>query len=119
MAKQRGNTGREISGTKARIRREPDASTRVSLRVLADYLGLSPATVSAVINNSPVARTIPKVTKDRVAEAVHKFNYRANFLARSLRQQRSFMIGVLVPQVSEGYESQVLPMERLFRPAVR
>ena len=34
--------------------------------MLADYLGLSPATVSLVLNRSPVANSIPQETKDRV-----------------------------------------------------
>src|SRR5262249_42196473 len=37
-----------------------------------------------------------------------KFNYRPNFLARSLRTQRSFTIGVIVPEVSDGYSAMVM-----------
>ena len=76
--------------------------------MLADYLGLSPATVSLVLNGSPVADSIPQDTKDRVFAAAKHFDYRPNFMARSLRTQRSFMIGVLVPEVSEGYASAVM-----------
>lgn len=76
--------------------------------MLADYLGLSPATVSLVLNGSPVADSIPQETKDRVFAAAKHFDYRPNFMARSLRTQRSFMIGVLVPEVSEGYASAVM-----------
>jgi LacI family transcriptional regulator len=80
----------------------------VSQRMLADYLGLSSATISLVLNGSPVADSIPQKTKDRVFAAARHFNYRPNFVARSLRTQRSFMIGVLVPEVSEGYASAVM-----------
>lgn len=80
----------------------------MSLKKLADYLGLSPATVSLVINQSPVASSIPQDTKDRIFAAARKFNYRPNFFARSLRTQRSFTIGVMVPEVSEGYASMVM-----------
>jgi len=76
--------------------------------MLADYLGLSPATVSLVLNASPVAESIPQETKDRVFAAARHFDYRPNFVARSLRTQRSFMVGVLVPEVSEGYASAVM-----------
>ena len=76
--------------------------------MLADHLGLSPATVSLVLNGSPVADSIPQETKDRVFAAARHFDYRPNFMARSLRTQRSFMIGVLVPEVSEGYASAVM-----------
>lgn len=81
---------------------------RVSLKFLADRLGLSPATVSLVMNRSPVADSIPQETKDRIFAAAQKHKYRPNFVARSLRTQRSFMIGVLVPEVSEGYAAMVM-----------
>ena len=80
----------------------------MSQRRLADHLGLSPATVSLVLNNSPVADAIPQETKDRVFAAARELNYRPNFVARSLRTQRSFMIGVIVPEVSEGYAATVM-----------
>jgi len=35
-------------------------------------------------------------------------NYRPNFMARSLRAQRSFTIGVVVPEISEGYAALVM-----------
>jgi LacI family transcriptional regulator len=65
----------------------------VSLKELAEYLGLSPATVSLVINRSPVADSIPRATKDRIFAAVKKYKYRPNFFARSLRARRSFTSG--------------------------
>lgn len=80
----------------------------VSLRSLAQYLDLSPATVSLVLNNSPVARAIPQRTKHRIFSAAKRFNYRPNFVARSLRAQRSYILGVLVPEVSAGYAAVVL-----------
>lgn len=80
----------------------------VSLKELAEHLGLSPATVSLVINRSPVADSIPQSTKDRVFAAVHKFKYRPNFFARSLRARHSFTVGVIVPEVSEGYSTSVM-----------
>jgi DNA-binding LacI/PurR family transcriptional regulator len=78
------------------------------LRQLADRLGLSPATVSVVINRSPVADTISQETKNLILAAARKLNYRPNFFARSLRMQRSLTIGVLVPEVSDGYATMVL-----------
>src|SRR6202790_721861 len=80
----------------------------VSLKELAERLGLSPATVSLVINRSPVADSIPQDTKDRILAAVRKYKYRPNFFARSLRAQRSFTIGVIVPEVSDGYSASVM-----------
>ncbi|HUA14472.1 MAG TPA: LacI family DNA-binding transcriptional regulator [Verrucomicrobiae bacterium] len=80
----------------------------VSLKELASRLGLSPATVSLVINGSRVADSIPQETKDRIFAAVRKYKYRPNFFARSLRAQRSFTIGVIVPEVSDGYSASVM-----------
>jgi DNA-binding LacI/PurR family transcriptional regulator len=80
----------------------------MSLKTLAEHLDLSPATVSLVINRSSVADSIPQETKDRIFAAARKFKYRPNFLARSLRTQRSFTIGVIVPEVSDGYSASVM-----------
>ena len=40
--------------------------------------------------------------------AARELNYRPNLMARSLRQKRSFTIGVVLPEVSEGYAALVL-----------
>jgi DNA-binding LacI/PurR family transcriptional regulator len=80
----------------------------MNLKKLAEHLVLSPATVSLVINRSIVADSIPQETKDRIFAAARKFKYRPNFFARSLRAQRSFTIGVIVPEVSEGYSVSVM-----------
>lgn len=80
----------------------------VGLKFLAKYLDLSPATISVVLNDSPTAREIPQQTKERVLAAVKKFNYRPNVWARSLRQKRSFTIGILVHEISEGYGALLL-----------
>src|SRR3977135_1208961 len=80
----------------------------VSLKFLAEHLQLSPATVSLVINRSPAAKSIPQTTQERVRAAARELNYRPNFMARSLRAQRSFTIGVVVPEISEGYAALVL-----------
>ena len=85
-----------------------EPNKQISLKDLAEYLGLAPATVSLVMNRSPVVDSVPQDTKDRIFDAARKLNYRPNFLARSLRTQRSFVIGVIVPEVSEGYAAMVL-----------
>jgi DNA-binding LacI/PurR family transcriptional regulator len=97
------NKPRQASDGTGRATRKP-----VSLKKLAEHLGLSPATVSLVINRSSVADSIPQDTKDRIFAAARKFKYRPNFFARSLRTQRSFTIGVIVPEVSDGYSASVM-----------
>ena len=87
----------------------PKRSPRqVSLKELAEHLDLSPATVSLVINRSPAAKSIPARTQERIRAAARELNYRANFVARSLRKKRSFTIGVVVPEISEGYAALVM-----------
>jgi LacI family transcriptional regulator len=80
----------------------------VSLKFLAEHLRLSPATVSLVINRSPAAKSIPHRTQERIRKAARELNYRPNFMARSLRAQRSFTVGVVVPEISEGYAALVM-----------
>ena len=75
---------------------------------LAERLGFSAATVSMVLNGSRGADSIPQKTKDLIFSTARKFNYRPNLLARSLRTRRSFTIGVIVPEISEGYTATVL-----------
>src|ERR1700739_3422599 len=86
----------------------PSPGQPVSLRVLGDYLNLSPATISLVLNNAPGVRSIPQETRDRVIEAAAKFDYRPSFLPRSLRKRQTFTVGVLVPELSDSYAMQVL-----------
>src|ERR1700704_3858390 len=97
------------SKTIASSRPRGNTSARsVSFKFLAEHLGLSPATVSLVINRSPAAKSIPHRTQERIRQAARELNYRPNFMARSLRSQRSFTIGVVVPEISEGYAALVM-----------
>lgn len=84
------------------------ASKNITQKQLAERLGLTAATVSMVLNRSRGADSIPQATKDRILATARKFNYRPNLLARSLRTRQSFTVGVIVPEISEGYNSTVL-----------
>src|SRR5271165_1646473 len=86
----------------------PQPGQPMSLRTLGEYLNLSPATISLVLNNAPGVRSIPQETRDRVIEAAAKFDYRPSFFARSLRKRQTFTVGVLVPDLSDHYASEVL-----------
>jgi DNA-binding LacI/PurR family transcriptional regulator len=83
-------------------------TAHVNLRTLAEHLQLSQTTVSLVLNNSPSAKSIPKSTRQRVVEAAKRLNYRPNYFARSLRRNESMSIGVLAPDLSEGYFTRVM-----------
>jgi DNA-binding LacI/PurR family transcriptional regulator len=85
-----------------------EPSGHVNLRTLAEHLELSQSPVSRVLNNSPSAKSIPQETRNRVLEAAQRLNYRPNYFARSLRQSRSMSVGVLAPDLSEGYFTRVM-----------
>jgi LacI family transcriptional regulator len=88
--------------------KQQPSSKPVGLKDLARHLGLSTATISTVLNGTPAASEIPKATQERILAAAQKFNYRPNALARSLRGMRSHTVGILVPEISEGYGALVL-----------
>jgi DNA-binding LacI/PurR family transcriptional regulator len=76
--------------------------------MVAEHVGLSSAAVSRVLSGAPAAKSIPKATQERIHAAARQLNYRPNLLARSLRRGTSHTVGVLVPEVSEGYATLVL-----------
>ncbi len=79
----------------------------VSLKQLAEHLGLNPATVSVVLNNVP-GRSIPQPTRERIKAAAEKLGYQPNLLARSLRNRKTHTIGILVPELAEDYHTQIM-----------
>jgi DNA-binding LacI/PurR family transcriptional regulator len=79
----------------------------ISLKKLAEHLDLDSTTVSVVLNEVP-GRSIPQVTRDRIKAAAKEFNYRPSFLARSLRSRKTQTIGILVPELGDGYHTQVM-----------
>jgi DNA-binding LacI/PurR family transcriptional regulator len=86
----------------------PESEKPATLKILAEYLDLSPATVSIVLNNSPVATSIPSATKQRIHAAAKKFAYRPNLHARMLRSRLTNTIGIIAPELSEGYFTGVM-----------
>ena len=80
----------------------------VTLKSVAAHVGLSAGTVSAVLNDAPSAKHIPKPTRERIIAAARKLDYRPNFFARSLRKQRTFTIGVIAHEIGDGYSSTVI-----------
>lgn len=82
--------------------------SRASLRELAAHLGLSLTTVSRVMNNCAAEYRIASHTQQRVLEAARSLNYEPNVFASGLRKKRSYTVGVMVPEISEGYAAAVL-----------
>ena len=86
------------------LRSEP----KVTLKTIAEHLGLTPGTVSAALNNSPAARSIPEHTKNRIIEAAQALDYRPNFFARTLRLRRTYTIGVIAEEIGDAYGAMVI-----------
>src|SRR6201988_1514362 len=80
----------------------------VTIRDVAKQSGFSSTTVSIVLNNAPLARYIPAVTKKPIEGAAKKLGYRTNLFARSLRSKRSHTVGVMVFDMTDPYCTLVL-----------
>ena len=80
----------------------------ITLKELAQLLDLSPATVSRIVNGQAEKYRIAADTAQRVLEAAETHGYIANSVARSLREKRTYTVGVIVPEISEGYSTAVL-----------
>jgi len=80
----------------------------VTLKSVAQHLGLTPGTVSAVLNNTKAARTIPENTRKRIFDAARELNYQPNFLARSLRVRRTYTVGVIVEEIGDAYGGNIV-----------
>src|SRR5713226_3082361 len=87
--------------------KRPIENRPISLKKLAEHLDLNPATVSVVLNEVP-GRSIPQSTRDRIKAAAKEFNYQPSLLARSLRNRRTLTVGIMVPELGNGYHTQVM-----------
>jgi LacI family transcriptional regulator len=85
--------------------RRSGAST---IRDVARESGYSASTVSIVLNNAPLSRYIPGNTKDLIQTAARRLGYRPNPLARSLRSQRSNIVGVMVFDILDPFCTPIL-----------
>lgn len=86
----------------------PARTRDVTLRDVARESGFSPATVSIVLNNAPLARYIPAATKEKIRRAARQLRYRPNLFARSLKSRRSHAVGVMVCDMTDPYCTLIL-----------
>lgn len=92
-----------------RKKNSPSTGTpRVTLKTIADRLGLTAGTVSAALNNSAAARSIPDATKERILKTARELGYSPNYFARSLRLQRAYTIGVIAEEIGDPYGGMVI-----------
>src|SRR4051812_8976075 len=82
----------------------------VTIRDVAQLAGVSPATVSKVMNNLP---NVGDESRERVLDAIQKLNFRPNVIARSLKNSRTltlvlvtdYMYGIFPMHLMEGVEA--------------
>ncbi len=77
----------------------------VTIKDIADLLGLSKSTVSRALKNHP---DINLDTKRLVVEMAEKLRYRPNTVAMSLRNKKSGIIGMIVPHISSFFFPSVI-----------
>lgn len=80
--------------------------TKVSLKDVANKVGVSTALVSYVLNNKMQGR-ISKEMAVRIREAAEELNYRPNQVARSLKMARTSSIGLLLADISNPFSAQI------------
>ena len=76
----------------------------VTLRDVAQRAGVSTRTVSNVVNNF---HHVSPAMRERVQAALDELNYRPNLLARGLREGRTGIITLLLPEISVAYFAQL------------
>lgn len=77
----------------------------VTIYDIAQKLNISSATVSRALNNDPV---VNKKTRKRIFDAADEMGYRLNHFARNLRNQKTNIIGVIVPRLNSYFMSSVI-----------
>ena len=80
--------------------RGEEKAMSVTIKDVAQLANVAPSTVSRVIANNP---RISKKTKVRVREAMEELGYHPNFIARSLANQSTQIVGLVVPTSSESF----------------
>lgn len=85
-------------------RNEDGTMKRVTIKDIAKIAGVSYATVSRALSDSP---EISKETRERIKEICAREGYRPNTLARSLISNRTNVLGLIVPDISNAFYSEV------------
>ena len=76
-----------------------------TIRQIAELAGVSVATISRVLNDSP---SVTEATKQHVRQVIAEHDYHPNIAARSLRSSRSNMMLALVPHISNPFYAEIV-----------
>lgn len=89
---------------------------RITLNDIAQLSGVSKTTVSMILNGQADQFRIKAETCDKVREIAKQYGYRANANAKALKQLRSNVIGLVIPDLTNyGFASTAKTLERLCR----
>jgi LacI family transcriptional regulator len=78
--------------------------SKAKLRDVASRAGVASSTISRYLNGS---LQLPSPTRNRVQAAIAELNYRPNALARSLQAGRSYILGLILPDLSNPFFTSV------------
>jgi DNA-binding LacI/PurR family transcriptional regulator len=88
----------------------------VTLKMVAERVGLTKGTCSAVLNKTAASRSVPLHTQERILAAARELDYRPSFYARNLGVKRTYMIGVVTQEIGDFYGSPIISgIERYLR----
>ncbi|MFA5803471.1 MAG: LacI family DNA-binding transcriptional regulator [Melioribacteraceae bacterium] len=79
-----------------------------TLKDIAEKTGVSVSTVSRVLHDNTKKYKISEETQTRVKQAAKEIGYRVNALARGLRLQKTYEIGIIVPDIANPFFSAVI-----------
>jgi DNA-binding LacI/PurR family transcriptional regulator len=101
---------------RARRKEGRKSAPDVTLQMVAERVGLTKGTCSAVLNKSAASRSVPLHTQERILAAARELKYKPSFYARNLRVKRTYMIGVVTEEIGDPYGSLVFSgIERYLR----
>lgn len=78
---------------------------KITINEVAKIAGVSKATISRVLNNS---KPVSSEVKDRVMKVIAETGYSPNLLARGLATQETRLIGVVIPDITNPYFSELV-----------
>ena len=81
------------------------ANKPVTIKEIARKLRISPSTVSRALNDHP---SIGLVTTERVKKMAAELGYEPNQTAIFFKQRRTFIIGVILPKLSEPFFAEAI-----------
>ena len=79
---------------------------KITIKEVAEEAGVSKTTISRFLNNNYGNMSIE--TKNRIAEVIQRLNYRPSRQAQALKSKHSYLIGVVVADISNLYSSLLL-----------